>query len=430
MIKIFNDYLKDIFVIIFILLGILMTLKLKFLQITGFKKFCNLLTQPIKKTATRGKTLTAFQALFTAMATTIGVGNIVGPSMAIATGGPGALFWLLFYIMLGSALKYKEVFFALSFKKIDNDGNILGGPFEYLKAVSVKLAKSYALLTVILFTVWSSIQVNTIASIFHYEGMNKTLTGFFTILVLLFIVLGSVKRIGKILEKLVPFMLVFYLTFAVCIIFKNIRLLPTTMELIVYEAFSTKSIVGGGMSCAFLHAMKAGVFKSIFITESGIGTASIAHSLSNVKNPKEQAILAMFSCIIDIFLCFVSGLITLLTGLWKDADCLNNIIIYKIFKMECPVQVLNFLLLSSMFLFSLTSLVGNTFNGGQSFSSLFGNRYIKLYFFVTAFIAFLGAIMETPLLWDFMDVVLTFVVLTNISGILYLTFSKKHFSNQ
>lgn len=416
----FNYYFKVPSVIIFFLVAIILTVKNRFLQFTGFKRFLNLISQKYENKKKKINIINPFHALFTAMATTIGVGNIVGPSIAISLAGPGALFWLIVYIFFSSAIKFTEVSFAVYSREVTDD-NVIGGPFQYLKLISKNMAKIYAGLAIILFTVWSSIQVNTISSIFYCENICPKITASVSVLILLFIVLGGIKRIGSVLSKLVPFMLIFYLIFSLYIIFKDFSKLFNAIKLVLSCAFSFKAVCGGTLGASMFIAIREGVYKSIFITESGIGTSSIAHSMSDVKKPTDQGILAMFSGIADIILCLLSGLIALVTGLWQSSN-LNNTIVYQAFKLYCPFNFIQIFLLLSMFLFSLTSLIGNTFNGGQSFASLFGYKYIKFYFILSAAIAFSGALIEAKLLWDLMDIVLAFVVAINLSGILILSF--------
>lgn len=417
----FNSYLAVPATMAFLATAIILTLKTKFAQFRGIKKLIKIVLSGIKEKKIENiKTISPFQALFTAMATTIGMGNIVGPSIAISLGGPSALFWLILYIFFGSVTKFVEVTFSVYARNTGQNGNIIGGPTQYLKLVSSFLGKWYAMLTVFLFTIWSSIQVNTISCICYLEGIEKWITGFGTVTLLLFIVLGGVQRIGNWLSKLVPFMFILYVTFALFILFKDLNKLNESISLIFECLFNTNSLCSGILGASIFNALKEGVYKGIFITESGIGTSSIAHSLADVKKPVDQGILALFSGIADIILCLLSGLITLVTGVWQSGK-LTNTLIYEAFKLNTPIYG-QIILIISIFLFVTTSLIGNTFNGGQSFASLTNYKYIKIYYIIAAIIAFSGSIIAMPFLWNLMDIILVFVAIPNLIGILILSF--------
>ncbi len=434
----FNSYFKGPSVIIFLLVSIILTFKTGFLQIRGFTKFLRLILNKPEKdqdkiefkhniekdaidTSQNNKKISSLKALFTAMATTIGVGNIIGPSMAIKLGGPGALFWLIAYIFLSSATKFVEVTFSVYSRKISKNGDIIGGPSQYLNMVSPIFSYLYAALTMILFTIWSGVQVNTISCIASCEGVSPIVTGIIVVFILLFAVFGGINRVGIILSKLVPFIFTFYVSFALYVIFKNISMLPESLKLILDCAFSTKALCGGTAGITILTAIKEGIYKSIFITEAGLGTGSIAHSFADVKKPTDQGILAMFSSIANIVLCSLSGLITIITGLHKEPN-LSSEIIYKAFKLNCPIYGIQYFLLLSISLFAVSSLIGDAFNGGQNFAALFGYKRIKLYFILTSIIAFVGSIIQTPFIWNLMDLVTSVVAVFHLAGLLFLAF--------
>lgn len=423
----FNKYLSIPTIALFFGIGLILTLKVHIPQIFAFKKFFKLIFYGIQETSsevgkTQVKTISPFQALFTSMATTIGMGNIVGPSMAIAIGGPGALFWLLVYIFIGAATKFTEVSFSVYCRSISNNGEIIGGPSQYLKLVSPFLGYWYALLTIVLFTVWSSIQVNTIACICSLEGIPNWFSGLVAVSLLLFVVLAGVKRIGYFASKLVPIMCVLYLSFASSILITHIHQIIPTIKLIFSSAFDFKSATGGLLMIPFFKAMKEGIYKGVFITESGVGTSSIAHALSDVKHPVDQAVLSIFSSVTDMILCLISGLLTLVTNVWLVPGKLSNTLIYEVFKEYCPIYGGKLVLIISIFLFVVTSLIGNTFNAGQSVAAITKYKYVKPYFILAALIAFSGAIIPMPFLWNFMDIILSLIAFPNLIGVLILAF--------
>lgn len=415
----FNHFLAYPALALFLGTAIFLTIKLKFIQIWAVPRFFKLITEGIPQKETRAKTLGSYTALFSAMATTMGMGNIVGPPMAISLGGPGAILWLLVYIFFGSVTKFTEVTFSIYARSTSARGDILGGPSQYLKLVSPYLGTFYAFLTVFLFTTWSSIQVNTLACIWAQEGVPSWISGLIAVSLLLFVVLGGVKRIGFVASKIVPLKFLLYVVFALIILFSHVSLLKDAIILIFKSAFSYKAAVGGFAGATLFQAIREGIYKGIFITESGVGTASIAHALADVKKPTDQGLLALYSGVADMFLCLLSGLLTLVTGVWMS-DKLGNTLIYEAFK-QCLPGFGCYVLLFSILLFVISALIGNTYNGSQSFAALVHYKYVKLYYVISAIIAFSGALIYMPILWQFMDIILALVAFANLIGIIILS---------
>jgi len=421
-----NYYLSYPSLIIFLGTAIILTIKNRFLQIRGFPRFIKLVSHGIRKQKiqSKAKTLSSFQALLSAMATTIGMGNIVGPSVAISLGGPGALFWLIIYIILGSATKYTEVTFSVFTRTVTNNGDIIGGPTQYLKLISHKLAFWYAILTIFLFTGWSALQVNTLASIWAQEGVPHWITGLLAALILLIVVFGGVRRIGFFASRIVPLKFLLYVIFALLILAKNKQMIGFAIKLIFTSVLNPMAAIGGFAGATIFAAMREGIYKSIFITEAGVGTSSISHALANVERPSDQGILAMFSGLADIFLCTLSGLLTLVTGVWTSGK-LNNTLTYEAFKINAPPGG-RIVLVISILLFVITALIGNTYNGSQSFASLTRYKYVNWYYFIAAIIAFCGALSNVPLLWQLMDIILALVAIPHLIGLIVLAFTYPH----
>jgi AGCS family alanine or glycine:cation symporter len=171
--------------------------------------------------------------------------------------------------------------------------------------------------------------------------------------------------------------------------------------------------------------MREGIYKSIFITEAGLGTSSIPHALANVEYPSDQGILALYSGLADMLLCVLSGLLTLVTGVWLLPGKLNNTLIYEAFKMHA-IPGAQYALMVSILLFVITALIGNTYNGSQSFAAWTRYRFVKAYYLVAAGIAFSGSLMAVPFIWNLMDIILVMVAVPNLLGLLYLAFKYPH----
>lgn len=425
LIALLNSYLSLPALLLFLGTGIILTFKTGFAQIRAFPRFVYLLTHGLGKSKLHAKTINPFHALFSAMATTIGMGNIVGPSMAISIGGPGALFWLILYIFFGSVTKFTEVTFAVYARTTTGGGNILGGPSQYLKMVAPWLGTWYAALTIFLFTGWSSVQVNTLSCIWAQEGISPWISGALAVILLLVVVLGGVQRIGYVASRIVPLKFLLYVGFVLLILAQSPAAVLSALKMVLHCAFTPQAACGAITGITLFTVMREGIYKSIFITEAGVGTSSIAHSLADVDKPTDQGILALFSGIADMFLCLLSGLLTLVTGVWTTG-ALNNTLIYQAFKLHSPVAGGQFVLLLSILLFVLTALIGNTYNGSQSFAVFAPYKYVKYYYIVSALVAFSGAFVAVPFIWNIMDILLVSVAIPNLLGVLILAFKHPH----
>lgn len=404
---------------LFLGIGIFLTIKTRFVQFRAWKRFTELLSQGISHGHKKNEqSINPFHALLTSMATTIGMGNIVGPTIAISTGGPGALFWLVAYAFFASVTKFTEVSFALTFRTKLASGKLIGGPTQYLKQVSSFLASWYGFLTIFLFAGWSGLQANTLATIFYLESFPKMITGLILGLIVLIVLRGGIVRIGEITSKLVPLMFIMYVSFALTIILSDISVLWESIKLVVYSAFTPSAAVGGFLGATVITAMRQGINRSIYITEAGLGTSCIAHSMADTKHATDQAILAMYSIIADTFLATLSGLIVLTTGLWSRG-AFSNTLVYEAFKMYSP-GLGKYVLLASVSLFVITTVIGNSFNASQSFASLTRYRWMNAYYIFLAIVIVLGAHAQVPLVWKVMDVMQIMIAIPHIIGLIIL----------
>ena len=193
---------------------------------------------------------------------------------------------------------------------------------------------------------------------------------------------------------------------------------------IINNAFTPAAAVGGFMGATVLSAMSAGIFKSIYTTEAGLGTSSIAHSIADVKTPADQGVLAMFSVVADAFFSFLSGLVVLVTGLWMVSEkALDNTVMYEAFKMNSPL-IGRVILVVCIGLFAFSTVIGNSFNGAHSFASMTKHRFVGVYYLLTALMIFLGAQISVPVVWKLVDIMIILVAIPNIIGIVILAFKK------
>lgn len=419
-----NDILAFPSTLFFFGVSLILTIKTGVAQIRTLPRFIRLITQGVATKKDSAGTISSFHALFTAMATTIGTGNVVSPSLAIMIGGPGALFWLVFYMLFSSVIKFAEVTFALETRKKLANGFIVGGPIQYLRSVNNFLAQWYGYLIIIVLISWSSAQSNTLANIMALEGVPHWIVGISLAVFTLIALSGGAQRIGDIASKLVPIMFVFYVVFALSILVQYPAELFNAIKQVLHHAFTPAAAVGGFLGSTLFQAMREGIFQGIFITESGMGTSSIPHALADTKNPTDQGILAMGSVLADTFLVLLSGFLVLITDIWT-VGIFRSTLTYEVFKLNAP-GIGQYVLLFSIILFVLTTVMGNSFNGMRCFGILTNDnkKLMQFYMAGTALLIFMGSLSPMRLLWSIIDTLIILAALPNLIGVLILSFKK------
>ena len=352
------------------------------------------------------------------MSGSLGMGTIIGPSVAIVIGGPGALFWLVFYALVGAITKFTEVTFGVYFREKTADGSILGGPTQYLKKLHPWLASWYAWATMFLFAGWSGLQANALAEMLWQVQVPHYITGIALAILVLIMLYGGLTRIGKFSTALFPVMFCLYVSVACYILWNNSHELGNAFRMMFDSIFSPAPALGGFAGATFYQALSSGTYKGAYTTESGMGTAAIPHSLANVQKASDQGILAMSAVFVDAFLCFLSGLMVLVTGVWTHGT-VTNIMMYNIFKTNLPMLGES-LLIFSISMFVLGTVIGNSFNGRQSFAAITRYRWLNWYYLFVCIVIILGSMCNVPLIWAIMDVILPFVAIPNLIGIIYL----------
>ena len=312
--------------------GILLTVRTRCIQVRKFGvAMKNTIGKIFDKTQARDGSMSPFQAVCTALAGTVGTGNIAGVAGAIALGGPGAIFWMWCSAFLGMCTKFSEVTLAIHFREKNKNGEYVGGPMYYIKnGLSKKwhfLAVFYAVFGVLtVFGTGNATQVNTIVSSVNTALMNfnvlkgepnsnvNLIFGIFIAALVAMVLLGGIKRIGQVSEKLVPFMAVLYVILALGVIILNIQRVPGVFAQIVSGAFTPRAATGGIIGSMFL-SMKRGVSRGIFSNEAGLGTGSIAHACADTDNAVHQGMFGIFEVFMDtIVICTLTGLVILLAA--------------------------------------------------------------------------------------------------------------------
>lgn len=418
--------------------GLLLSVRTRFIQIRKFGvAMKNTVGKIFDKTQAKDGSMSPFQAVCTALAGTVGTGNIAGVAGAIALGGPGAIFWMWCSAFLGMCTKFSEVTLAIHFREKNSNGEYVGGPMYYIKnGLSKKwyfLAVLYAVFGVLtVFGTGNATQVNTIvASInsalmsFHIiDGTNdkaNLIFGIFIAALVAMVLLGGIKRIGQVTEKLVPFMAVLYVILALGVIIMNIEHVPAVFGEIFSGAFSPRAATGGVIGSMFL-SMKKGVSRGIFSNEAGLGTGSIAHACADTDNAVHQGMFGIFEVFMDtIIICTLTGLVILLAapGITYGQAAGAELTISG-FTSTYGSWVSIFTAVA-MCCFAFSTIIGWGLYGSRCIEFLGGEKLVRPFLVIYSFVSIVGATINLGLLWDIADTFNGLMAVPNLIALLMLS---------
>ena len=418
--------------------GLLLSVRTRFIQIRKFGvAMKNTVGKIFDKTQAKDGSMSPFQAVCTALAGTVGTGNIAGVAGAIALGGPGAIFWMWCSAFLGMCTKFSEVTLAIHFREKNSNGEYVGGPMYYIKnGLSKKwyfLAVLYAVFGVLtVFGTGNATQVNTIvASInsalmsFHIiDGTNdkaNLIFGIFIAALVAMVLLGGIKRIGQVTEKLVPFMAVLYVILAFGVIIMNIEHVPAVFSEIFSGAFSPRAATGGVIGSMFL-SMKKGVSRGIFSNEAGLGTGSIAHACADTDNAVHQGMFGIFEVFMDtIIICTLTGLVILLAapGITYGQAAGAELTISG-FTSTYGSWVSIFTAVA-MCCFAFSTIIGWGLYGSRCIEFLGGEKLVRPFLVIYSFVSIVGATINLGLLWDIADTFNGLMAVPNLIALLMLS---------
>ena len=418
--------------------GLLLSVRTRFIQIRKFGvAMKNTVGKIFDKTQAKDGSMSPFQAVCTALAGTVGTGNIAGVAGAIALGGPGAIFWMWCSAFLGMCTKFSEVTLAIHFREKNSNGEYVGGPMYYIKnGLSKKwyfLAVLYAVFGVLtVFGTGNATQVNTIvASInsalmsFHIiDGTNdkaNLIFGIFIAALVAMVLLGGIKRIGQVTEKLVPFMAVLYVILAFGVIIMNIEHVPAVFSEIFSGAFSPRAATGGVIGSMFL-SMKKGVSRGIFSNEAGLGTGSIAHAGADTDNAVHQGRFGLFEVFMDtIIICTLTGLVILLAapGITYGQAAGAELTISG-FTSTYGSWVSIFTAVA-MCCFAFSTIIGWGLYGSRCIEFLGGEKLVRPFLVIYSFVSIVGATINLGLLWDIADTFNGLMAVPNLIALLMLS---------
>lgn len=404
--------------------GLLLTVRLGFIQISKLPKALKL----IFTAQNHGDgDINSFSALCTALAATVGTGNIVGVATAIAAGGPGALFWMWMAAFVGMATKYAEGVLAIKYRVTDENGQMSGGPMYYIvnglgpkfKPLAIFFAISGIL--VALLGIGTFAQVNSITSNLNsLFGLSPKLISIILAICVAIIVIGGIQNISKVATKVVPFMAIFYILACTLILIVFYKEIPTAFSTIISSAFTGHAAIGGFAGAIMKDAMSKGVARGVFSNESGLGSAPIAAAAAKTHWPAEQGLISMTGTFIDsIIICTLTGLSLVVTGVWssgQNAALLTQTAFTSVFGNwgAFPLSV-------CLILFAFTTILGWNYYGERCVEFLFGVKGIMPYRIVFILMVGLGGFLQIQLIWTIADIVNGLMAFPNLIALLGLS---------
>lgn len=435
-----NDFIWGVPAMICIIgVGLVLSFRTKFIQIRKFPYAMKVtIGRMFKKKEAADGAMTPFQAVCTALAATVGTGNIAGVAGAIAIGGPGAVFWMWISAILGMCTKFSEVTLAVHFRERNEKGELVGGPMYYIKNGLKKhwhwlayLFSIFGVLTV--FGTGNATQVNTIttaidSALENYGIMSgdsaKTVNliiGIILAALLAMILLGGIKRIGQVTEKLVPFMALLYIVFAIGVIALNIQNIPSVFSLIIEGAFNPASVTGGAVGSFFM-SMKKGVSRGIFSNEAGLGTGSIAHACADTRKPVKQGFFGIFEVFVDtIVICTLTALVILCSEVPINfGSAAGAELTISGFTSTYGSWVSIFTAVA-MCCFAFSTIVGWGLYGARCIEFLFGSKVNKPFMLVYSLVAIVGATMDLGLLWSIAETFNGLMAIPNLIAVFLLS---------
>jgi AGCS family alanine or glycine:cation symporter len=383
--------------------------------------------------------ITPFQALMTALAATIGTGNIAGVATAIFLGGPGAVFWMWVTALLGMATKYSEAVLAVRYREIDERGRYVGGPMYYIKNGLGQhwrwLGTAFALFGMIAaFGIGNMVQANSVADALDSAfAVPAWVTGLVMAAITASVILGGVQRIATVAAKLVPLMAIAYITASLWIILAHVTEVPAALAHIVRNAFTGTAASGGFAGAAVWAAIRFGVARGIFSNEAGLGSAPIAHAAARTNDPVQQGMIGMLGTFIDtIIICTMTALVIILTGSWTSGETGPSLSMLA-FNTALP-GVGSHLVSLGLAIFAFTTVLGWSYYGERCAEYLFGIRIILPYRLLWLAAIVLGALGKLEMVWLLADVLNGLMAVPNLIALVALSpvvfqLTRNHFIN-
>lgn len=406
--------------------GLFLQMRLKLMPVmrigTGFR----MIWRGRKPAAGAAGEISPYAALMTALAATVGIGNIAGVATAIAIGGPGALFWMWITALVGMATKYAEVLLAVHYRETDDRGEQTGGPMYAIKNGLGRnwrwLGAAFAIFGGIAgFGIGNMVQANSIADVLRSGfGVSPWVSGVVMTALTGFVLLGGVKRIGAVAEKLVPFMCVGYVAVSLLVLGLYADQIPAAFGLILHHAFNPTAATGGFVGAGVMMALRYGVARGIFSNEAGLGTAGIAQAAGRTRHAAESGLIGMMGTFIDtIIVCTMTGLVLIVTGTWQSG-LKGAVLSSAAFETALPGFGATFLAVAVV-VFAYTTILGWAYYGEKCWAYLVGTKSEKPYRLAWTAFVLVGAVTQLDFVWLVSDTLNAFMAFPNLVSLVLLS---------
>ena len=399
--------------------GLFLSIRLGFMQFSNLPYALKLAFSKNQDKKSEGD-ISHFQSLMTALAATIGTGNIAGVATAVVLGGPGAVFWMWITALVGMATKYAEAILAVKYRTVGKNGQMAGGPMYYIeRGLGWKwLAVLFAFFGAIAaFGIGSSVQSNSVAAAVESSfGINPWITGIVLTIGTGLVLIGGIKSIGKVTSFFVPFMAIFYVLGGLVIILINISELPAAIGLIFSDAFTGQAVAGGAIGAV----IRYGVARGVFSNEAGMGSAPIAAAAAKTDYPGRQALISMTGTFLDtVVVCSITGITLVMGGLYTGGET-GAALTTKTFDLLLP-GVGGWVVTLGLIFFAYSTVLGWAYYGEKCFEYLFGTRSIFVYRVIYTTTVLLGAGASLGLVWTISDIFNALMAIPNLIGLLFLS---------
>ncbi|MDE1332215.1 alanine/glycine:cation symporter family protein [Vibrio aestuarianus] len=405
--------------------GVYFTFRLGLIQFRHLPTALKMVFSKDKSSDKQGD-VSSFAALCTALSATIGTGNIVGVATAIKLGGPGALFWMWLAALFGMATKYAECLLAVKYRKVDDKGQMVGGPMYYLQygVGSKTLAVLFALFAigVACFGIGTFPQVNAILDATEISfGVSREISAVVLTLLVTFVTIGGIKSIASVAGKIVPAMALFYIVACLSVIVSNSDKLLDAISLVITSAFTSTAATGGFLGASIMLAIQSGIARGVFSNESGLGSAPMAAAAAKTDSCVKQGLISMTGTFFDtIIICTMTGLALILTGAWQS-DFSGAAMTTYAFAVGLNAQTLGPMLVSiGLMFFAFTTILGWNYYGERCVVFLFGTKAVLPYKVIFIGLVASGAFLHLDMIWIIADIVNGLMAIPNLIGLIAL----------
>lgn len=403
-----------------VFLGLYLTIKLRFVQISGLKQSFSVLT---KKGDDKDGNISRFGAISSVLAGNFGTGNISGMAVAITMGGPGALVWMWIMAFFGAVIQYASCVLGVAYRKKTKEGEYVGGPMYYLRdGLKYKgLAAVFAIFTLFgSLTVGNFAQINSVTLPLQKMGLNPFYCSIVIALFVGVVILGGIKRIANFASYIVPFKALLYLGTAFVIIALNYDRVFSAFELMLRHAFGFSSVVGGFMGMGVVKAITTGFDRGLFATDAGTGIVPILQASSKSESPVLDGIATLVAPLMVMIVCTATGLVLILTGVWQDSSLQSTNMVTHAFTQGLNSPIGGYIVFAALLLFAYTTILAWSYCGEKALGFLIGPE--KSYLFRLFYIVLIpvGSVLNVGIIWSLADIAITLMVVTNLIGVIGL----------